>query len=106
MEWEILMTTQVEAFLDDFVRQRPGQPPARQPGPLGPGAQRPGRGQAAGGHGDGGADRQHERAEATVGRAEQHWDVVVFDPWRSAVLLVAGTSQAVGEVVQDGDPDG
>ena len=90
MEWEILLTPEVEAFLDELYESDPGEPPAGEPGDPGPGVQRPSRGPPAGGYDHRVADRQHERAApAVIGDSEVRI-LLVFDPRPSAVLLVAG----------------
>jgi hypothetical protein len=54
-EWEILLSAEVESFLDHLyesdpasLRVRPGEPPAGEPGDPGSGAQRPCGGSPAG----------------------------------------------------------
>jgi hypothetical protein len=66
---------------------------AGEPGDPGAGAQRSRRGQAAGGRDHRCADREHEGAPASVGRTVGRSEIrilLVFDPWRSVILLVAG----------------
>ena len=65
-EWEILMTAQVEAFLDELYDSD------RLSHQLVPGARAewPGGGQAAGRHRDGVTGGQYEGASAAVGGAE------------------------------------
>ena len=70
MEWEILMTTQVEAFLDDLYGSDPVSHQLVNQGHPGPGGQRPGGGPAARRYGDGVADSQHEGAAGAVGQPQ------------------------------------
>jgi len=45
---------------------------------------------SAGGHDHGVADRQHEGTAAAICRGSEIRILLVFDPWRSVILLVAG----------------
>ena len=90
MEWEILMTTQVESFLDDLYEADPVSHQLVNQAILALERNGPAEGSAA-------VDtvtasriaNMKELRPPSAGRSEVRI-LLVFDPWRSAVLLVAG----------------
>jgi hypothetical protein len=107
VEWEILMTTQVEGFLDDLYDADPVSHRLVNQAILVLERNGPADGTPTGRHGDRVADRQHERVTAAVGRAERGADLAGLRP--VAVGGPAGGRRQVRPVVavvSHGDPAG
>ena len=90
MEWEILMTTQVESFLDDLYEADPVSHQLVNQAILvlernGPAEGRPLVDTVTASR----IANMKELRPPSAGRSEVRI-LLVFDPWRSAVLLVAG----------------
>jgi hypothetical protein len=90
VEWEILMTAQVEGLLDELYATRPGHPPAGQPGhPVlernGPAEGRPLVDSITASQ----IINMKELRPPSSGRSAIRI-LFVFDPWRSAIRLIAG----------------
>ena len=90
MEWEILMTTQVEAFLDDLYDAEPVSHQLVNQAILvlernGPAEGRPLVDTVTASR----IANMKELRPPSAGRSEVRI-LLVFDPWRAAVLLVAG----------------
>ena len=90
MAWEILITAQVETFLDElFEGDRESHRLVNQAILVlernGPAEGRPLVDTVVGV-----TDPQHERAASTSAGRTEIRILFVFDPWRSAILLIAG----------------
>ena len=88
-EWEILLSSEVESFLDDLYESDPASHQLVNQAILILSA-RTCRGPTASRLDHGLARRDMKEVDAAIIRAQRDPDLLVFDPWRAAILLVAG----------------